>query len=371
MKSNFIRLILILLFYFKPLSLFAIPFGGTNSKNWTTEVWLANVAVGELSKSEANPNIKDVLLTLPVQMLQSNIFPFGDGQSNSHLIYGKSWLARSPIVVLKREIFKNGRIKDSVIWNPSLGLSSDISTLDFGMSGKWIYFKPKTWTSWFIGTFSIEIYNIAVAAQSFPALNSSNRFPDPQKINLDFGVNGIQKIINHKWSGGYNSNPIYEPIVHGIFPIIDKNNHTQMIPTAVGGVKTWMINRSSNIRYKHLYTCFDARNLNAESQTGTPSGAGWHLIGDPAETILNTIESRSLPVAVATLYSGPTPPMGQFAFELNHIVTIKNLRPGEMFLTRRGNMHWYVNPSETPFCNEIVVHNCEPNLNNSWGINCN
>lgn len=322
--------------------------------------------MNEFSKSEANPNVRDVLMTVPVQLIQSSFFPFGDGQSNSHLTYGPYWQNPSPVVILKREIYQNGSLKDSVIWNPSLGLSNDLSTMDFATLGSWIFFKPKGWDNWFVGSFAIEIYNISSVSQSFPAIGTSQKFPDPEKIISTAGTIPFTELQSHRWSNGYNSTPYVSDNVHGVFPV----SNNQSIQTAVGGVLTWVINRGANVRYKHLYTCFDARKIDDEARAGAPTGAGWHHIGDPAETILNSLESTSLPVAVAYAYNEAQPQANQLAFGLSHVVIVKKLHPGEMFLTRSGSMHWYVNPNPTPFCNEIIVHNCEPDLNNNWGIDC-
>lgn len=370
MKNKLLLLFLAIYSLILSNSLYGAPFGGNDPSRWTTEAWLSNVLMDEFSKSDANTNLRDVIMTIPAQLIQSTYFPFGDGQSNAHLTYGPFWKIPAPIVILKREFYKNGSIKDIVIWHPSLGLSSDPAKMDYVPMGPWIFFKPKAWKDWFVGSFSIEVYNIPMVSRSFPTLRLNGKFPDPENIHSESGPSSLVKIQNHRWGSGYNSKPYISNNVHGVFPI----GNNQFIQTAVGGGSTWVVKLDQQARYKHLYTCFDERKLSDEAKTGTPTGAGWHLIGDPAESILNSLEQSYLPLAVSYpyAYAGSLPQVGaKLAFGLTDVIVAKRLKPGEMLLTRKGSMHWYVNPTNAPFCSEIIVHNCEPNLNNSWGINCN
>jgi hypothetical protein len=168
--------------------------------------------------------------------------------------------------------------------------------------------------------------------------------------------------------------------------------------TAVGGGLTWFLERGKNSSFKNLYTCFSARNFEAESKDGVPSGGGWHEIGDPAETIINNMEMSPVIVGSATGLPWPTPPNNKdFSYELSDIVTIRLLMPGEALMTAAGdqtwkedikwrknhdnsdrgtelsgggrNYHWFIFHSDQPTCTQEWVHNCIPTPHNDLGLN--
>lgn len=158
---------------------------------------------------------------------------------------------------------------------------------------------------------------------------------------------------------GYNKDPWPAANVHGLFPNANGSK------TAIGGVLTWGIVNNSQGPFKHLYTCFEGRNLSEESKTGVPSGAGWHHIGDAGETLLNTLETAEIPVAVGRSHNN-----NDSAYKLTETVTATWLKPEEALVSLQGTFHWYLNPSEAAVCTEIWVHNCVSDLTNNWGFNC-
>jgi hypothetical protein len=147
--------------------------------------------------------------------------------------------------------------------------------------------------------------------------------------------------------------------------------------TSVGGVLTSLAeNGKKNASVKHLYTCFTARTPDLELvrqpspgiPPGVPSGAGWHKVGDPAETVMNSLEAAPILTAVGT----ENPFKGKkFSFGLSSVATLRWTAPGEAFVTSRGEHHWYaVHDVESPVCTEILVHDCVPNDTNGLGMKC-
>jgi hypothetical protein len=141
------------------------------------------------------------------------------------------------------------------------------------------------------------------------------------------------------------------------------------------------------VPFKILYTCFEERRLqhpnandpdcqgvarDSETEEGVPSGGGWHKIGDPAETLFNSLER--VPLLVAAGYSDPAarnglePPSGGYAFELRDVAVARWLWPGEAFLTARGesngherkNFHWFLFNADRETCTVEWVHPRRP-----------
>jgi hypothetical protein len=122
--------------------------------------------------------------------------------------------------------------------------------------------------------------------------------------------------------------------------------------------------------FKILYTAFERRHPEREAAApdgGVPSGGGWHLIGDPAETILNSVESAPIVVGSANNdTSGKALPSGTYAYGLSDVATVRWLRPGEAFSTKRGtaghaNYHWFIFQQDREVVTEEWVHPHVPN----------
>jgi hypothetical protein len=169
--------------------------------------------------------------------------------------------------------------------------------------------------------------------------------------------------MKNKWSDGYNTQPYVVDNIHGFYPSPTGRR------TSVGGGWTWVVEAGVKAPFKHLYTCFQGRDLAEESRYGAPTGAGWHHVGDPAETILNTLEAAAIPAALGRFYGDMGLSLAP-AYGLNGVAIFRNLQSQEAFVTRKNEFHWYAIPAYQPLCTEIWVHHCEPDANNSWGMDC-
>lgn len=178
--------------------------------------------------------------------------------------------------------------------------------------------------------------------------------------------------------------------VHGAFTQ-DNNPHD---PTAVGRNWTWVAdpgddNTNRTAPFKILYTCFEERRLkrptgndpdcngiarNSEEDEGVPSGGGWHKIGDPAETLFNSLELVPLLVAAGferpSERTGQMPPSGTYAYGLKDVAVARWLWPGEAFLTANSdkdssgneakNYHWFLFHADRETCTLEWVHPQRP-----------
>jgi hypothetical protein len=142
------------------------------------------------------------------------------------------------------------------------------------------------------------------------------------------------------------------------------NSTGQKVPTATGGVDTYVIkDKVGNTQI--LYTCFDARNQQAEAQWGVPSGAGWHSIVHDlhgqstdnwtfAETVLNSFETTGI-------FAGwgvrtPYPFAEATPYEAKDVVTFRVLRANESYTTAKGHFHWYAVDASQKICTVIWKH---------------
>lgn len=91
--------------------------------------------------------------------------------------------------------------------------------------------------------------------------------------------------------------PYFADNLHGRFP----TPSGQYVTVSVANLSTWVAVPPQS-PLKTVYSCWSPRNLQQEKQYGVPSGAGWHLIGDPAETIFNNVRSGEMLVGMAGFY---------------------------------------------------------------------
>lgn len=167
--------------------------------------------------------------------------------------------------------------------------------------------------------------------------------------------------------------------VHGEYK--DNFETPTSVYSSVGGVLTrYALKGQMGSNVKHLYTCFTARTPELEIvkqpdpklPPGVPSGAGWHKVGDPAETVINSLETAPVLTAVASenpLYA--LQKTKKFSFDLNSVATLRWTEPGEAFITAKGEHHWYaVHDTQWPVCTEILVHECVPTQTNALGMKC-
>lgn len=299
-------------------------------------------------------NAKSTVLSIPAIIQNSSYRPFGDGQSNAKLSLGKSWnLSDFPVVGIQELV--SGKPTRRYLFHQNLNVKDyQESQIDEG----WYRVQPNGWKDSFYFSFETSTLGLNDFLNGIPTQYrtfSKNRVaPNLAKIAKGIGASGLKNL-----GEGYNSDPWYADSVHGLFP------DASGVKTALGGVLTWGIVDKKFGPFKNLYTCFEPRNIAQENATGVPSGAGWHLIGDAAETILNNLENSALPVA-----TGRSHAFSNAAYGLSESVTAVWLQSDEVMVSPKETFHWYLNPFETTVCTEIWVHNCVPNISNNWGFNC-
>jgi hypothetical protein len=225
--------------------------------------------------------------------------------------------------------------------------------------------KPSGWSDSFIFDFRTSRIPVPEFLDGIPkalrTFGDSQVAPDPLRLA---GKNTFARIQNLDFPSGYNEKPYRAENVHGLFPEKDR-----FLATALGGVLSWVANARPFAPFKHIYTCFDARSKKLELQRQVPPGAGWHQIGDAAESLLNTLEEGlTFPVLIGRTVA---PKDLTLAYNFTETITGSWIEPNEVFVTLKNDFHAYNNPLEREICTEIWVHNCEPNFFNSWGFNCN
>jgi len=323
-----------------------IPKFGSSGASQSLESKLGNWLLEMESKS--------LVISIPAILQKSSYHPFGDGQSNAKLSLGTSW-TQSDFPVIGAQKTESGKSVRKYIFHPSLNIT-DYQEISVGNG--WYKVQPKGWKDSFYFSFETSTLSLDDFLKGIPPKYrtfSKNRIaPNIAKVAKGAGVDGFKNL-----GEGYNSESWYADSVHGRFP--DANG----AQTALGGVLTWGIVDKQFGPFKNLYTCFEARNIAQEKVTGIPSGAGWHLIGDAAETVLNNLENSRIPVAVGRTHS-----FTQAAYGMTESITATWLQTDEVLVSESGTFHWYLNPYESPVCTEIWVHNCVPNISNNWGFNC-
>ncbi len=299
-------------------------------------------------------NAESTVLSLPVTLEKSTYHPFGDGQSNAKLNLGTNWKQNDfPVVGIQKMVAGNST--RDYVFHPSLNITDYKET---PMPDGWYKVQPKGWTDTFYFSYKTSTLGLNKFLSGIPEAYrtfSKNRIaPNIAKLPKGSGSADFENL-----GEGYNSKPWLADNVHGLFP------NDSGSKTALGGVQTWGIVDKQFGPFKNLYTCFEARNIVQEKATGVPSGAGWHLIGDAAETVLNNLENLAIPVAVGQTHSFP-----QTAYGLSESITATWLQADQVLVGPKGTFHWYLNPYESTVCTEIWVHNCVPDLANNWGFKC-
>lgn len=328
----------------KPAQAFT-PFAQGHA-NPSLETQLANLLLSKKGK---------IVLSLPAVIQRSDYHPFGDGQSNAKMTFGPRWEKKVFPVVGIQTTTKGHTVRE-YRFDPALNVRHYSETQ---LNTKWIKVTPDGSNESYYFNFETATMPVAKFLEGIPAAIrtfSGNRVaPDIAKIGKGSGVERFAKDLG----AGYNRDGWPDTNVHGLFP------NKEGEKTAVGGVVTWGIVDKQFGPFKNLYTCFQPRSLEQETNAGVPSGAGWHHIGNAGETILNNLESAPLPVAIARTHGFPDAALG-----LAEGITATWIQSDEVLVTVRDEFHWYVNPYEAPVCTEIWVHNCVPNLSNNWGFNC-
>jgi hypothetical protein len=371
------------------------PWGGTDASLWRPEAIIANAASRALNDAWHGADaasVKDVVVAIPVKMLSSDDFEFGDGQSNAAPQF-PSWIESRPQMVgtlvratvagedetrvvlrfdralpfatpsfeiawseagsRKRVTITGARDAsgDAVAtWTPpaSLGVGDRFSE-------RAVLVRPVAWNDWFPLWFRMPVKTTDDVRASHARFSDGRSIVDREQlssrstVNAGDGKTPYERLANHEFSAGYNNRapglvaPYVSNDVHGVFPY-----ERQRIVTGVGRGFTWVANEQPG-GFKDMITCFDARDAAAEASApngGVASGGGWHQIGDVQETIVNDLEAAPLAVgsAMRNAWLGAREegsslaaiPSGQIAYGNTDVVTIRFLMPGEAFITPAG-----------------------------------
>jgi hypothetical protein len=409
------------------------PWGGKNAKNWKPEAILANATSFWLNQAWKAENVSEVLVSVPVKMLFTNERVYGDGQTNAGLHFGANWKEDHPQLIATLIKFKNGSRTLIFSFSKALQLLTQKFKMTYfiddvrkdeileikNLQAEWkvpgnvrfgsldksrvIWIRPEGWDASFPIDFRMDIRtnkalvemakNARTAGQSpmdplrvFTQAQSTKQQPQNILLNSPFGPEWVK---NNK-----GTNELRNESIHG-----EVHFNGKEIKTAVGGGLTWLVDRGPHSTFKNLYTCFDSRNFDKESQFGVPSGGGWHEIGDAAETIINNLELNAVPVGFATGLPWATPPDNmKFPWGLADVATVRLLMPGEAMVTAAGdqtwmedetfrknrdnskrgteksgggrNYHWFFFPHSEPTCTQEWVHHCRSNEKNNLGLGC-
>jgi len=318
----------------------SIKFGGNDQSKHSTEAVIANLLKGYLETDDTS------IISIPVILNDSGIRPFGDGQTNATLDLGTQELQANIPKVVGIKTLKNGENVFNFVFDKNLKIEKYQTKL---LSDNWVLIQPEGWSDGFYFNFEPQTLTIEEMRKGMP--ENLKKFPSPilfdKKTSQDLG-----SILEKASYTAFD----YADNVHGLV-----GNRR----TAVGGVTTW----GNFSLFKHLYTCFDARNIEEEKKFGVPSGAGWHLVGDAAETISNSIGEKKLLIALGRKIPENIS-NGKLPYKLTHSIVGKYLKPKEVFWTNKNQFHWYAINSNDKVCTEIMVHKCEPTISNNWGFNC-
>jgi hypothetical protein len=348
-----------------------IPFGGFLKSKWKMEAIIANAIDAELDIGYAKPNIARVVVSLPAHLHSSNHHSFPDNQTNARVDFGEYWKEKVAPVIARREIYKDGTTKMEVSFAPSL----KVKEYDLQMVGSSTFIRPKGSVDSYVINTDPQVLSLQEFVDAIPveqrSFSQGRKAPDPEGIfnKIPPGGTAIEVFAGHTMGEGYNSEPYPMSEVHARFPELEK-----MLTTAVGGGISWVFDRNVSVKgpkasFKHVYSCFDERNIDKETAAGVPSGAGWHLIGEHAETLLNTLEKSPLLIALGKETTA-SPKSGSFAYQLRHTISATRLQPDEVFVTRKGQFHWFAIESTRKLCAELWIHPCDMSTTAGWGFNC-
>ena len=328
--------------------------GGDDASKHTPEAIIANAVTAELQRDPL------ARVSVPVQLQQSQLAPFGDGQTNAAASF--AWwknIARPPVVGTRRgtrAVVRFDRalpITDGAfeIWVGGAWQRTATSTRN--AAGDWVIevdgpaqfvVSPRGWRDGFPLSFEMPVSSIADRVRGLPSLPTGEPIVDPVGAAGDAPYATLKSTSFP--SAFVNQTPYVSDTVHSAFP----QGGTPRV-TAVGGASTWV----AQAPFKHLYVCFDERSRAREAQFGVPSGAGWHHIGDNGETIVASLEASALLVGYAAPTGATAPSGGSFAYGLGHATTYALLQPGQAFDTPKGGFHWYAVHHAKKACVQIFV----------------
>ena len=363
------------------------PWGGADPAKWRPEAVLANAVSEALNDGWAMTGAREVLVAFPLKMYKGSVRPYGDGQTNSSFTFGQTWTAKQPplVATLVRTVDGNTHLKfrfhRSLIFGQDgirLEYMRDGQTLQKVLNGlkktgqgdyevEWLPTGSETpqwgdlfqnhvafvqglgWTDWF----PIDFRDVVRTKEQLLAVVSEARrnlgpgtLLDPEKISVQ-GQTGTDTPFDKMGSPAFASelqSTKYFPIgIHNTYSLQGVGD----VITAVGNGTTVVIPHKAGAPspFKLAYICFNERNHQAEGLSGAPSGGGWHEIGDPAETVLNTLErapvvfgyANGIPMSFAPGGSAQNP---KWSYGLSDVAVIRKLQPGQALITAAGPTTW-------------------------------
>ncbi len=355
----------------------ASPWGGSDPSAWRPEAVLANAASEALEEGWARPGALDVVVAVPVKMQPSEHYPFGDGQSNATLTF-PYWGESAPPVVatLIRGVEVEAFIRFHEVVSAHMGGDFEL----FVWSGKWsaprsasavredgrwhlalrphlgeheldapLFVRPVGWYDGFPIDFTHPERDIDDLVAAMPAAHRelSPGVPIIDPAGIAPAGSAFDALMAATLPPGFNDDPYVSGDVHGAFPLFG-----QFVPTATGSAWSWLTTEP----IKDIYICFEGRDPSQEAELGVPSGAGFHRIGDPAETLVNSLEDVAIPVAFVDGGQTPPPAAGGHAYQLAEVATYRLLQPGQAFTVNAPDYHGYLIPHPQPVCTQILVH---------------
>ena len=391
------------------------PWGGTDPNRWRPEAILANATSEALNAAWAQPNVREAIVAVPVTMIPSDFFEFGDGQSNAAPSF-EWWASKRPPVVatlvrstgaptkitlrFDRDLpyggarfivrfTSNGAPKEIALDAIVDGAGHKVATwapppelgLDSGISRATMLVHPEGWGDWFPLWFRFPARPIAefkaTVPQTMRTFADQGDIQDHERVSSSANGGSTASVRARLQSHAFGSTryAFFNPQdIHAVFPL-----HFQNFVTGIGQGWTWVADQSKT-PFKTMYTCFEQRRPADEASApdgGVPSGGGWHKITDPAETVLNDLEPG--PIVLGSAMSNPIAasslPSGGFAYNLHDVATVRFVMPGEAFITPAGgtftdangrawdqaNYHWYFFQQAQDVCTEEWVHPSRPN----------
>lgn len=384
------------------------PWGGNDAGKWRPEAILANAASQAINEGWSRPDVKDVVVAVPMKLWSSGFYEFGDGQANARPDF-QDWRGQSrPPVVASVIKFKNAPTKLVLRFDRALPYTGTAFELRFNattlpltgtrnaqgdaiveiplpaglsfddlLSQQAALVHPAGWGDWFPIYFRTGVKKISDLRASQTKFSDGKTIVDREhvtSVGASDGKSVLERLQSHSFGFGYNGaggivQPFIPASVHATYPFFGKN-----ITTGVGRGWTWVADQRPN-GFKVMYTCFERRRLDLEVSApdgGVPSGGGWHQINDAAETILNDLETGPLMVAAGrnNPWLETHLPSGKLAYGLTDVATFRWLKPGEAFITTKGNWaddgkgkwfeqsnyHWYFFQQNKDVCTEEIVN---------------
>ena len=384
------------------------PWGGADSVRWRPEAILANAASQAMNAGWSRSGVSDVLVAVPLRLWSSGFFEFGDGQANARPDF-QDWRGQPrPPVVATVVKFTNAATKLVVRFDRALPYSGTAFELRFAattlaltatrdpqgdavveiplppglsyddlLSQQAALVHPAGWDDWFPIYFRSGVKKISDLKIAQTRFSDGRPVVDRERatsVGASDGKSALERLQSHSFGFGYNGasgivQPFMPASIHATYPFFGKN-----IVTGVGRGWTWVADQRPN-GLKVMYTCFEKRRLDLEVNApggGVPTGGGWHQINDAAETILNDLEQGPLMIAAGrnNPWLATHLPSGTFAYGLTDVATFRWLRPGEAFITTKGNWaddgkgkwfeqsnyHWYFFQQNKDVCTEEIVN---------------